>query len=723
MRHHELHRGRAAHEHPVAGTQAHGGQPGRRPWRCAPRARRPAPRPRRRRPGRGPRAPRPNAGPSPGAASPRPAGPRARSVQPWAAQASASGRPARIGRDGRAATTADRPGPRTSGPRRGGGPVGPAVGSPPCAPPPGPLPATRPRGSTPPLPRPAPPASVHLGRRGVGRRALDLVPVAGRDRSARRLAHARRDRPGGHRPLPARADRHRPAGLPGRGRLAAAAGRGARWRCPSSASAGSRWWPRGRPWTAARPWTRCASSSPTPASATSPPRRSATSLRQDGDVVVVAEPGPLSRHLAGSYPTPTTAFEPSGRGEVTVVSRFPMHRADQRETFQAAGVFRFVVDGPGGSFVLYAAHPDPPGFGASALSPIEQERLFGRLQAAIAAEDLPVVLAGDLNLVDRSAPFRRLTDHLVDATGRHWRRPTSLRWRPLLARIDHVLVSPGWCRRGGHDVPDHRVGPPGRRRRRRRVPVGRPGRGIGARCEPSPASAAASWCSSTTPSACGATRPGLPARGQRGGRPGGPGRRLGRAGHAWASQEGGASAAAATPRSWPATGSSGRHPGPAVLRQLPADPDAPQRPGPGGACRLGGRGVGQAALALPAARAAPAGGVAPRTTRSAASPSSCWPARRGGSSPATPTASSRWTWPSPTTPTASRCATSWASPTAPCSGTSATRSATTTGLAWSAPARSATPGARCSATSARTTRPRWPPTTPTRRRRAGSTPT
>ena len=51
---------------------------------------------------------------------------------------------------------------------------------------------------------------------------------------------------------------------------------------------------------------------------------------------------------------------------------------------------------------------------------------------------------------------------------------------------------------------------------------------------------------------------------------------------------------------------------------------------------------------------------------------------RARSSPATPTASSRSTWPRPTPSTASRPAPSSTSPTAPSSGTCATRSATTT---------------------------------------------
>jgi endonuclease/exonuclease/phosphatase (EEP) superfamily protein YafD len=168
-------------------------------------------------------------------------------------------------------------------------------------------------------------------------------------------------------------------------------------------------------------------------------------LAQDGDVVVVAEPGPVSRALAEAFPHAETVFDTGGRGELAVLSRFPLERADQRANLLAHGVFRFVVHAPSGSFVLYAAHPKPPGLGAGHLTPPRQLALYRRVLSAARAEQLPIVLAGDLNLVDRSAAFRHLTGWFDDATAGHQRTATSLRWPFFLARIDHVLVGPGWC--------------------------------------------------------------------------------------------------------------------------------------------------------------------------------------------------------------------------------------------------------------------------------------
>ncbi len=58
-----------------------------------------------------------------------------------------------------------------------------------------------------------------------------------------------------------------------------------------------------------------------------------------------------------------------------------------------------------------------------------------------------MVLAGDLNLSDRGPSNHRLTAVLHDAMRSGWAAPTSLKWpqRLLLLRIDHVLVSDGWC--------------------------------------------------------------------------------------------------------------------------------------------------------------------------------------------------------------------------------------------------------------------------------------
>jgi endonuclease/exonuclease/phosphatase (EEP) superfamily protein YafD len=78
----------------------------------------------------------------------------------------------------------------------------------------------------------------------------------------------------------------------------------------------------------------------------------------------------------------------------------------------------------------------------------EHHRILTALAARIAAERQPVVVLGDLNMPDRGRDYRRLlqTPHLVDATRDQGTRFSSVgKWTPLLLRIDHALVSSGWC--------------------------------------------------------------------------------------------------------------------------------------------------------------------------------------------------------------------------------------------------------------------------------------
>ena len=69
--------------------------------------------------------------------------------------------------------------------------------------------------------------------------------------------------------------------------------------------------------------------------------------------------------------------------------------------------------------------------------------------AATEAEDLPVVIAGDLNIVDRGSSYDALTGAMTDAMREsRWATPTRARTLThtlLLLRIDHVFVSPSLC--------------------------------------------------------------------------------------------------------------------------------------------------------------------------------------------------------------------------------------------------------------------------------------
>lgn len=112
---------------------------------------------------------------------------------------------------------------------------------------------------------------------------------------------------------------------------------------------------------------------------------------------------------------------------------------------------RVEVAAPGGPFVLYALHlskasPLPDGFSTTFAA---QRTVAERVLDSAAREDLPVVVAGDLNISDRQELYRSFRASFTDAMRDGWAGPTSakenLLWRSLLLRIDHVFHSPGLC--------------------------------------------------------------------------------------------------------------------------------------------------------------------------------------------------------------------------------------------------------------------------------------
>jgi endonuclease/exonuclease/phosphatase (EEP) superfamily protein YafD len=77
-----------------------------------------------------------------------------------------------------------------------------------------------------------------------------------------------------------------------------------------------------------------------------------------------------------------------------------------------------------------------------------QRQLLVDLLQAIGAETTPVIVAGDLNLSDRSEGYRWLDDRFDDAMRTGWWAASTYRhglWRALLLRIDHLFVPEDWC--------------------------------------------------------------------------------------------------------------------------------------------------------------------------------------------------------------------------------------------------------------------------------------
>jgi hypothetical protein len=169
----------------------------------------------------------------------------------------------------------------------------------------------------------------------------------------------------------------------------------------------------------------------------------------DADVVVALELAPdTAEDFGEDYPH--TVVGGPANSPVGVFSRYPVRVLEQAGPGLPG--LRVQVDGPDGPFVLYALHIPRPWFGSSEegyeVSVPEHYALAVAVAGRVRTETLPVVLVGDLNSTDRGRDYRVLTGAggLVDVMREGWGGPTSIeKWLPLLGRIDHVLVSGGWC--------------------------------------------------------------------------------------------------------------------------------------------------------------------------------------------------------------------------------------------------------------------------------------
>jgi len=178
-------------------------------------------------------------------------------------------------------------------------------------------------------------------------------------------------------------------------------------------------------------------------------------LSASADVVVIAELSPIAaRALADAYPYHAQTFPEAEQAPeppaVGIFSRLPIVEV-QTGADGLPGI-RAVVEGRDvGRFALYAVHVPKPGFGGPTWSTSfsNHERIVDRLADAAEAEELPVLVAGDLNTSDRSAAYRRLTSQLSDAARADRTGPTSIKasllWRLLALRVDHVVEATPWC--------------------------------------------------------------------------------------------------------------------------------------------------------------------------------------------------------------------------------------------------------------------------------------
>jgi endonuclease/exonuclease/phosphatase (EEP) superfamily protein YafD len=171
---------------------------------------------------------------------------------------------------------------------------------------------------------------------------------------------------------------------------------------------------------------------------------------RDADVVVLSElTYDVLQDLRRSYPYVVTDCLAVARcdDEIAILSRFPLRGGERRSSERA--VLRVIVDGPA-PFVLLAAHLPRPSVrpdGRNSVTFGVHRQEIDQLVRDVALEDLPVVIAGDLNLSDRASGYRELTGTMVDAARTGWAGSTFPFgvFRPLMLRIDHVFVPEGWC--------------------------------------------------------------------------------------------------------------------------------------------------------------------------------------------------------------------------------------------------------------------------------------
>lgn len=177
-------------------------------------------------------------------------------------------------------------------------------------------------------------------------------------------------------------------------------------------------------------------------------------LEIDADVLVISElTAPVWNRLGAVYPhqviTSSVEYSAFGQG---VFSKYPMTEIPLIEELDFHSI-RVRVDAPT-PFVLYGIHlprpvvtgTDPPGlitFG-------DHLELVETLDASADADGAgdPVVIAGDLNVSDRTRGYGVLASDRVDVGATQFARSTfapSGLWRLLMLRIDYIFVPDDWC--------------------------------------------------------------------------------------------------------------------------------------------------------------------------------------------------------------------------------------------------------------------------------------
>ena len=174
--------------------------------------------------------------------------------------------------------------------------------------------------------------------------------------------------------------------------------------------------------------------------------------KQRADIAIVVEPSKKARSVllrADRYPYTLTS------GRFVLLSTIPVDQLPLPKGLPDDLILRLQVDRPTGSFIVYAVRTGTSPLDAAQNDPIG----IDRLRDAARGERLPVVLAGDFGVSDRSSGYRTLTDSFRDAMRSGTRAASTAAtfpWTFLYLRTEFVLTSPDWCAAAGStfDVQD-----------------------------------------------------------------------------------------------------------------------------------------------------------------------------------------------------------------------------------------------------------------------------
>jgi endonuclease/exonuclease/phosphatase (EEP) superfamily protein YafD len=181
------------------------------------------------------------------------------------------------------------------------------------------------------------------------------------------------------------------------------------------------------------------------------PRQAAREVVARGaDVVVISEAtNGTEAVLTDAYPY---HFGYGWRGDIyyseLVASRYPLRARPVPSNLRQGVVVEVMAPTP---FLLVGIHLPRAGIALpylrGQLSFAAQKRAVDTLTRLTDSSNLPVVVAGDMNVSDRSAAYRRLVAHRRDAMRASWARSTfrEFPWSLFALRIDHVFIDASWC--------------------------------------------------------------------------------------------------------------------------------------------------------------------------------------------------------------------------------------------------------------------------------------